>query len=67
MGDRNHTSRNDDRNLLILDISRVSLHPDYDGVSAYYDVAVLETLPVNFSRAISPICLPRYLNNKFVH
>jgi len=63
MGDRNHNSTDDDQNLVILNISRVSLHPDYDGVTAYYDVAVLETLPVNFSRAIMPICLPRYQDN----
>ncbi len=34
------------------------MHPNYDGVASYYDVAILKTAHVNFSRAISPVCLP---------
>jgi hypothetical protein len=34
------------------------MHPNYDGVASYYDVAILETAHVNFTRAISPVCLP---------
>jgi len=57
-GDSNHASRNDDRNAINLDVLNHSVHPNYDGVSSYYDVAILETAHVNFSRAISPVCLP---------
>jgi hypothetical protein len=45
-------------NTLILDIERVFLHPRYDGVTAYFDIAVVETRDVTFSNFISPVCLP---------
>ena len=67
MGDTNHNSTDDDSNLLILDISRIIIHPDYDGVTSYYDVAVLETSMLNFSRGINPICLPRCPVDEFVY
>jgi len=34
------------------------LHPNYNNETAYYDVAVLVTEKVTFSRSISPVCLP---------
>jgi hypothetical protein len=49
----------DDANLLFLDILNIDKHPQYNGVAAYYDVAVIETEKVAFSQAIRPICLPR--------
>ena len=67
MGDTNHNSTDDDSNLLILNISRIIIHPDYDGVTSYYDVAVLETLPVIFSRGINSVCLPRCPVDKFAY
>ncbi len=39
------------------------MHPNYDGKASYYDVAILETAPVTFSKSISPICLPDSPNN----
>jgi hypothetical protein len=47
------------KNTQFLDIKRVSLHPNYDGKTAYYDIAVVETKVVTFSDYISPVCLPR--------
>ncbi len=35
-----------------------SVHPKYDGVSAYFDIAVLKTNEISISRAINPVCLP---------
>ena len=39
------------------------IHPNYDGVASYYDVAILETASVTFSTAISPVCLPENPSN----
>ena len=47
---------------MILDILNTFIHADYDRETVYYDVAVLETKPLNFSRAIQPVCLPGYVN-----
>jgi hypothetical protein len=61
IGDQNHASENDDANLLILDILSIAKHPLYNGVAAYFDIAVIETTNVTSSEAIRPLCLPRYL------
>jgi hypothetical protein len=45
-------------NTLILDIQRAFLHPRYDGKTAYFDIAVVETGTVGFTKFISPVCLP---------
>jgi hypothetical protein len=50
----------DDANLKVLDIQNSSVHPDYNHVTVYHDIAVLETKPLNFNRGIQPVCLPRY-------
>jgi hypothetical protein len=55
----------DDANLLILDILSISIHPDYNGVAAYFDVAVIKTKDVTFSEFIRPVCLPRYVVVKY--
>ena len=34
------------------------MHPKYNKVASYYDVAILETSPITFSKFISPVCLP---------
>jgi hypothetical protein len=39
----------DDDDTMELDILRVHTHPDYDGDSAYFDLAILETKKVAFS------------------
>ena len=59
IGDQKHNSKRDDGNLLILDILNYFKHPENDGVRAYFDVAILETENVTFSRGISPVCLTR--------
>jgi len=43
-----------------LEILNSTVHPDFDTVSAYYDVALLLTKKVTFSRFIRPICLPDF-------
>ena len=41
-------------------VSRIILHPDYISDSHQNDLAILELeKPVEFSRAVRPICLPR--------
>ena len=58
ISDFNLQSNSDDRNAENLEVLRTLVHSDYDGKSAYFDVAILETKPLEFSRAILPICLP---------
>ena len=41
-----------------LSINKTFIHPSYDGASAYFDIAVILTDHVTFSRDIQPICLP---------
>jgi len=38
-----------------LDMKRIFIHPQYDGDSAYYDVAVVLTEKIDFSYSIQPI------------
>jgi hypothetical protein len=56
LGDQNHARKTE--NTLILDIKAVSLHPNYDLKTAYFDIAVVETEAVTFTHNISPVCLP---------
>jgi hypothetical protein len=56
LGDQSHARKTE--NTLILDIKAVSLHPDYDLKTAYFDIAVVETENVTFTNYISPVCLP---------
>jgi hypothetical protein len=58
IGDTNHVSENDNKNAMDLEIKKQKIHPKYDEISSYYDVAILETSPVTISKFISPICLP---------
>jgi hypothetical protein len=59
IGDTNHVSDKDDINLAILDIQDIAKHPQYNGITAYFDIAVIETDDVTFSKGVSPVCLPR--------
>jgi hypothetical protein len=56
LGDQNHATKTE--NTLILGIQAVSLHPKYDLKTAYFDIAVVETEAVTFTKYISPVCLP---------
>jgi len=58
ISDFNLQSDSDDRNAENIQILHTLVHPDYDGKSAYFDVAILETKPLTFSKAILPVCLP---------
>ncbi len=51
-------SNKDDANVEVLSIIEATVHPKFNGVSAYYDVAVLKTKKITFSRAKIPVCLP---------
>ena len=43
----------------LLYIKRTFLHPDFDNVTIYYDIAIIETNEViQFSNTVMPICLP---------
>jgi len=58
IGESDHASEEDNRYAIDLEIINSIRHPEYDDETAYFDVAILETEKVNFSRAIRPICLP---------
>ena len=58
IGDVDHISDKDDRHARDLIIQKITKHPKYNGEDVYYDVAILETEPISFSIAISPVCLP---------
>jgi hypothetical protein len=59
LGDPDHNSTLDDANLLILEIQEAIIHPGYDNVRVYFDIAVLVTKTVAFTKGIKPVCLPR--------
>ena len=59
IGDYDHSSKFDDSNAKDLSINNVTIHPNYNGKSAYFDVAIFETETILFSKAISPVCLPQ--------
>ena len=66
IGDSNHASQVDDRNAIDLEVLNKFIHPNYNGVASYYDVAILETATVTFSTAISPVCLPE-ISSEDIH
>ncbi len=57
IGVSNHALRRN-KNAIELEILNQFIHPNYDGVTSYYDVAILETASLVFSTAIRPVCLP---------
>ena len=47
----------------IINVSSISLHPDYKGKSGDYDLAMLHLEnPVTFDLHINPLCLPKSTN-----
>ncbi len=63
IGDTNLTSENDNKYAIDLAILDSFVHPNYDTVRSYYDVAIFETASVEFSERIRPICLPGIPSN----
>ncbi len=50
IGDSNHASGLGDRDAVDLEVINKEVHPDYKPPAAYFDVAILETLPVKLSK-----------------
>jgi hypothetical protein len=42
-----------------MPIIDATIHPKYNGVSSYYDIAVLKTKKITFTREKIPVCLPK--------
>ena len=58
IGDTNHNLEVNPRHALVLDIIRSQIHPKFNHITSYFDVAVLTTDKITFSKFISPVCLP---------
>ena len=63
IGDFDLKSTRDNGNAKDLDIIKIFVHPKFDGEASYFDVAILETEEITFSRAVRPVCLPNKINN----
>ena len=59
IGDFDHSSSDDDRLAVTVDIKNKFIHPRYNGKAAHFDVAVLETDNIDFTESIYPVCLPQ--------
>jgi hypothetical protein len=57
VGDFNLETRNSTRGKA-LEIQNYVAHPMYDGKTAYFDVGIILTEKVEFTKTIRPICLP---------
>ena len=58
LGDLNIKSAEDDHSVQERSIIDVFIHPKYESPKAYFDVGLVEIAPVQYSPAITPICLP---------
>ena len=65
IGDKNHTSSNDDSYAFNVDILQSFPHPDYEKHKAYFDIAILKTEEIPFSILVNPICLPNVATDSF--
>ena len=50
---------------MTLEIKEIFIHPKYVDGLAYFDVAILETVSLNISASILPICLPVQATDTF--
>ena len=50
IGDQNLKLNISESSGKILDVKELYMHPLFDGSTSYYDVAILKTEPVEFSR-----------------
>ena len=67
MGDFNLSYVKKDPLGVDVEIKKVTKHPNYSGKSSYFDVAVIETDPVEISDIIRTICLPPNSGTKREH
>ena len=58
IGDFDHSSGEDNRYAENLGILKSSIHPLFKENEAYFDIAILESTPIETSDIIKPICLP---------
>ena len=58
LGDKDLSSEQDDDDVQELKIVRIKKHPKYVQGVAYFDVAVLEIEPIEFTAYVRPVCLP---------
>ncbi len=66
IGDFDLGSDKDDGTAKNLDIIKKFIHPEFDGVASYFDVAILETEEITFSSKVKPVCLPN-MPSKNIH
>jgi hypothetical protein len=58
-GDIDLSSNIDDEDIVQeLRITRITKHPKYVEGVAYFDIAVLETEPIEYTGYVRPVCLP---------
>ena len=57
IGEINLQTRNSTRGIQ-LEIQNYLAHPMYDGETAYFDVGIILTDYVRYTKTIQPICLP---------
>jgi hypothetical protein len=58
-GDIDLSSNTDDKDIVQeVRITKITRHPKYVRGVAYFDIAVLETEPIEFTGYIRPVCLP---------
>ncbi len=59
MGDIDLSSNQDDEDFVQeLRITKIIKHPNYVQGVAYFDIAVLEIEPIEFTGYVRPVCLP---------
>ena len=63
IGNSNLELKDDGQNIIVLDIVKAFVHPKFNKPAAYFDIAVLVTRPIKFSRTITPVCLPDTSND----
>ena len=50
----------------IRNISKITVHPEYDKFNQLNDIAILTlSSPLTFSKSMAPICLPEGTSNNF--
>ena len=50
VGDFRLNSKPNESDAQVLDVVKINKHPEFDGESSYFDIAIFTTKPVNFSK-----------------